>query len=96
MGSYLGNVFAVSVSRALHNGRWMGSGILCEGLALPLEQVVACLRPFQLTLHQPQRLARGKDGLSRLILVSEICCRIHSLDSCWTAAERTPLPDIVK
>jgi hypothetical protein len=51
---------------------------------------MAGLRALELALHQPQRLPRGEDGLSRLVSVSEVCCRIHSLDSCWDSRETYP------
>lgn len=39
---------------------------LGQGLALALQQIVAGLGALELALHQPQRLARGEDGLSGL------------------------------
>jgi hypothetical protein len=39
-------------------------GLLCESLALPLEQAVACLSTLELALHQTQRLSGGEDGLA--------------------------------
>lgn len=47
-----------------------GRGVLGEGFALTLQQVVAGLGALELALHQPQRLAGGEDGLSCLMVVS--------------------------
>lgn len=49
-----------------------GRGLLCECLTLALQKIVASLGALQLRLHQPQRLARGEDGFSRLRVVSVV------------------------
>ena len=52
------------------DGECSSGNALGQGLALALQQVVASLGALELALHQPQRLARGEDGLSRLRVVS--------------------------
>lgn len=52
------------------DGECSSGNALGQGLALALQQVVAGLGALELALHQPQRLARGEDGLSRLRVVS--------------------------
>jgi hypothetical protein len=46
--------------------------LLGQGLALPLEQVVALLCGLELRFHQPQRLARGEDSFSGLEVLLSI------------------------
>lgn len=54
--------------------------VLCEGLALSLQQIVAGLGALQLALHQAQRLARRKDGFSRLMVMLVSCGIMQSYD----------------
>lgn len=69
-----------------------GHRVLCKGFTLPLEQVVTGLGALELALHQPQRLARGEDGLSRLMVVSVVLQVATEL----LQLRRTPLPDMAR
>jgi hypothetical protein len=63
------------VHSCMHDG-----GVLCQGLALALEQVMAGLGALELALHQTERLARREDGLSGLMVVS-VCNLPPSLEA---------------
>lgn len=67
LGSACGLVsLAVGVSMCMCMCMSTAEGVLCQGLALSLEQVVSRLGALELALHQRQRLARRKDGFSGL------------------------------
>jgi hypothetical protein len=41
-------------------------GLLCQGLTLSLEKIMALLSALELALHLAQHLARREDGLASL------------------------------
>jgi hypothetical protein len=64
MCSHLGNVWHEGQRGSSAEGA--AQSLLCQGFALPLEQVVSLLGGLELRLHQSQRLARGEDCFSGL------------------------------